>query len=75
MSAIDVVGSQGGRVLRVAAGAAIITSGRRVGGGRGALIAAAGVVPLAAGALDVCLLGPLVHGPLKGAAFRAHRAA
>jgi hypothetical protein len=24
--------------------------------------------------MDVCVLGPLVGGPLGGAAFRAHRA-
>ena len=36
--------------------------------------AAVGVVPLAAGALDICLLGPLVHGPLRGKAFRQQRA-
>lgn len=74
MRPIDVIGSQPGRVLRVAAGTALISWGLRRGDGRGRAVAAAGVVPLAAGAADVCLLGPLVHGPLRGKAFRDHRA-
>lgn len=74
MSAVDVLGSQRGRALRVVAGAAMIGSGARVGGAQGALLGVAGAVPLAAGAMDLCVLGPLVGGPLSGAAFRAHRA-
>ncbi len=73
MTPIDLIGSQTGRVLRVGAGLGLITAGLRRGDGRGRALAAAGVVPLAAGAADVCLLGPLVHGPLRGAAFREHR--
>jgi hypothetical protein len=71
---VDVIGSQPGRVLRVAAGSALIGWGLRRGDGRGRAAAAAGVVPLAAGVADVCLLGPLVHGPLRGKAFRQQRA-
>jgi hypothetical protein len=48
--------------------------GLRRGDGRGRAAATAGVVPLAAGVADVCLLGPLVHGPLRGEAFRQQRA-
>jgi hypothetical protein len=74
MKPVDVIGSQPGRVLRVVVGSAVIGYGLRRGDGRGRAVAAAGVVPLAAGAADVCLLGPLVHGPLRGQAFRDHRA-
>jgi hypothetical protein len=74
MKPVDVIGSQFGRVLRVVAGSAVIGWGLRRGDGRGKAVAAAGVVPLAAGAADVCLLGPLVHGPLRGKAFREQRA-
>ncbi|MEX2290358.1 MAG: hypothetical protein WD794_08545 [Mycobacteriales bacterium] len=63
MKPVDVIGSQPGRVLRVVAGSAMIDWGLRRGDAGGRAAAAAGVVPLAAGAADVCLLGPLVHGP------------
>jgi len=71
---VDVIGSQPGRVLRVVVGSALIGWGLRRGDSRGRAFAAAGVVPLTAGAADVCLLGPLVHGPLRGKAFRQQRA-
>ncbi len=74
MTPIDLVGSQPGRLLRVAAGAGIITVGLRRADNRGRAFAAFGLVPLAAGAADVCVLGPLVHAPLRGQAFREHRA-
>ncbi len=71
---IDLIGSQPGRALRVVAGAGMIAGGLRRGDTRGKALAAAGLVPLAAGAADVCLLGPLVGGPLNGARFRRQRA-
>ena len=74
MKPVDAIGSQPGRVLRVVVGSTVIGWGLRRGDSRGRAVAAAGVVPLAAGAADVCLLGPLVHGPLRGQAFRDHRA-
>lgn len=75
MKPIDIIGSQPGRLLRIVAGAGLITAGLRRRDARGRVLAAAGVVPLAAGAADVCVLGPLVHGPLQGEAFRQHRRA
>ena len=75
MPPIDVIGTQSGRVLRIVAGTTIIAAGLRRGDGRGRVLAAAGLVPLAAGAADVCVLGPLVGGPLRGKAFRDHRSA
>jgi len=74
MTPVDLIGSQPGRALRVLAGAGLIAAGLRRGDGRGRVMAAAGLVPLTAGVGDVCLLGPLVHGPLRGQAFREHRA-
>ena len=75
MKPIDVIGSQPGRVLRIVAGTTIIAVGLRRGDGRGRALAAAGLVPLAAGTADVCVLGPLVGGPLSGKAFRTYRRA
>jgi len=63
--------STAGRVLRVSAGVALIVVGGLLGGGWWAL-AVVGLVPLAAGALDVCLFNVLFGQPLKGAAVRAH---
>jgi len=74
MTPIDLIGSQPGRVVRVLAGVGLIAAGLWWGDGRGWAVAAAGLVPLTAGVADVCLLGPLVHGPLRGKAFREHRA-
>ena len=74
MTLIDLIGSQPGRAARVLAGAGLIAAGLRRGDGRGRLVATAGLVPLSAGVADVCLLGPLVHGPVRGQAFREQRA-
>ncbi len=59
-----------GRATRVTAGLALITIGGVVGGGWWAL-AAVGLVPVAAGALDLCLFNPLLHQPLRGKTVRA----
>ena len=61
-----------GRVSRIVAGLALIVLGLlSVGGTGGIILAVIGVVPLAAGVLDVCLFAPLFGGPLKGAEARA----
>lgn len=57
-----------GRGLRVAVGALLIYVGLTVVQGvAGTLLAALGVVPIAAGLLNVCPIGPLIGAPLKGA--------
>ncbi|HZJ55901.1 MAG TPA: DUF2892 domain-containing protein [Myxococcaceae bacterium] len=56
-----------GRGLRVAVGALLIYLGLSVVEGvGGTLLAAAGVVPIVTGLLNVCLLGPLLGAPLQG---------
>ena len=59
-----------GRVARVIAGVALIVFGGLLGGGWWAL-AVVGIVPLAAGTLDVCLLNVVSGQPLSGKAVRA----
>lgn len=60
-----------GRALRVAAGLAIIATGLlAVGGTTGYAVAAAGLIPLLAGGLDFCLLGPLFGAPFSGPRIR-----
>ena len=69
MPVLDFLGSQPGRVVRIVAGLALITSGVLLGGGWLAL-AAVGLLPLAAGMFDFCVLGPLFHLPFLGPRFR-----
>lgn len=61
-----------GRVVRVGAGILLIASGLAMGGG-GYVIAAVGLVPLAAGALDRCVITGLADGRWTGASVRASR--
>ena len=60
-----------GRGVRIAAGLLLIVWGLFLGGG--VVAAIIGVLPLAAGVLDVCVLAPLFGGPFKGAEARAKR--
>ena len=48
----------------------LIAVGALLGGGWWAL-AVVGLVPLAAGLLDVCVFAPLFHRPFNGARLRA----
>jgi hypothetical protein len=60
-----------GRAIRIAAGLALIGIGLfRVNGTRGIAIAVVGLVPLLAGAFNVCVLAPLLHVPFEGAEVR-----
>lgn len=54
-----------GRLARVLAGIAMIVVGAVLGGGWW-ILAAAGLLPLAAGAFDLCLIAPLLRAPLRG---------
>ena len=63
--------STAGRVVRVIAGVALIVVGGLLGGGWWAL-AIVGLIPLAAGVLDVCLFNVLFGQPLSGKAVRAN---
>jgi hypothetical protein len=63
--------STAGRAVRVVAGLALIVVGALLGGGWWAL-AVVGLVPLAAGALDVCLFNVLFGQPLSGKVVRAN---
>lgn len=59
-----------GRGLRVVFGGVLIYVGLSVVQGvAGTLIAAAGIVPIATGLLNVCLIGPLIGAPMKGSSL------
>ena len=62
--------SMAGRALRVIAGIALIVVGALLGGGWWAL-AVAGLVPLATGVFDVCLVNALLGQPLSSRVARA----
>ena len=65
MSLINFMSSSVGRLVRVVAGVALIVVGLALGGGW-LTLSVIGLVPLLAGALNVCLLTPLMGQPLKG---------
>jgi len=72
----QLMAATGGRAARVVAGIALIGLGVGVVGGTGGLIlAVVGLVPLIAGAVDVCIFSALFGGPFRGPDIRACRPA
>ncbi len=65
--------SPAGRFARVAAGAALIAWGYTMHSTGGAVLAIVGLIPIAAGAFDLCLLGPVFGLPLSGRGIREAR--
>lgn len=65
--------SPAGRITRILAGLILIAVGLWVvTGAAGVILAIIGLIPLAAGLLDVCLISALFLGtPLRGADVRA----
>jgi len=62
---VDFMRGTGGRLFRIAAGLALIVVGLAVvGGAGGVVIAVLGLVPLAAGVFNFCLLGPVRREPV-----------
>ncbi len=57
-----------GRGVRVAAGIVLLIVGLVVGSAAGWVLAIVGVVAFLAGALNVCLLAPLLKAPFSGKA-------
>lgn len=57
-----------GRLLRIVVGLALIGWGWAASN---LILAAVGLIPLAAGVFDLCLLAPLLGGPVSGARIRA----
>lgn len=74
MAFVEWMGTPLGRGLRVILGALLIYVGLAVVQGvGGTLLAAVGVVPIATGMLNICLVGPLLGAPLKGPSKPAPR--
>jgi hypothetical protein len=61
-----------GRAIRIVAGIALVVGGPlAIGGAAGFVVAAIGLVPLLAGAFDVCVFSRLFGGPFAGVEIRA----
>jgi hypothetical protein len=64
--------SPAGRIMRVAAGLALIGWGLLgLGGAVGIVVAVVGAVPLLAGLVDVCVFAPLFGYSISGSKTRA----
>ena len=68
MSFARFMASPAGRGIRVAAGVALIIVGLVIGSTGGYILAIVGVLPVLAGALNVCVLAPLLKAPFSGKA-------
>ncbi len=70
-SLVQFLASMNGRVLRAVAGIILIVLGVAVvGGTAGWIIAIVGLIPLAAGVFDFCVMAPLMGFPFWGRDIR-----
>jgi len=69
MAILRFLGSQPGRIVRIVAGLALIATGGLLTGAWLSLVVV-GLLPLAAGVFDFCVLGPLLRLPFVGPRFR-----
>jgi hypothetical protein len=69
MGLASVMSTMPGRVVRIAVGIAMLAIGAALGGGWWVL-AVAGLLPISAGVMNVCLIAPLIRAPLSGADAR-----
>jgi hypothetical protein len=71
MDFVRSLSSPAGRVLRALLGVAMIVLGAVLGGGW-YVLAVVGLLPLAAGVFDFCLIAPLLHRPMASNKLRAN---
>jgi hypothetical protein len=64
------INSPAGRIARVVAGLILIVWGYISGG---IVLIIIGLIPLAAGALDLCLISALLGGPISGKKIRGEK--
>ena len=71
MGLVRFMASGAGRLLRVVAGVVLIVVGFMVVKGTGGwIVAVVGLIAFASGAVNFCLLGPLMGGPFWGSALK-----
>lgn len=63
--------STAGSYLRIVVGLALVIAGLAMQSTGGYILAAVGLLPLAAGAFDWCIFAPLFRMPFSGKAIRA----
>ena len=69
---VSFMASSTGRIVRIVAGFGLIALGfLGIGGAAGLAVAAIGLVPLIAGAVDICVFAPLFGCPINGPEIRA----
>ena len=69
---VTFMASTAGRLIRIAAGIALVLWGLMgIQGTAGIVVAVIGVVPLAAGLFDFCVFAPLFGNPMSGPRIRA----
>lgn len=61
-----------GRWLRIIAGAALIFWGWSMHSAAGMIVILVGLVAIAAGVFDFCLIAPILHAPFWGRQIRAN---
>lgn len=72
MAFAQFMASPAGRGLRIVAGIALIALGiLAIDGIGGIIVAVIGLVPLAAGVFDLCLIAPVFGAPLMGKDVRS----
>jgi len=64
--------SAAGRWLRIIAGAALIFWGWSMHSGTGMVVMVVGLVPIAAGVFDFCLIAPMLRVPFWGRQIRGN---
>jgi hypothetical protein len=69
---VSFMASTTGRIIRIAAGVALVLWGlMSIQGTTGIVVAVIGVVPLVAGLFDFCVFAPLFGNPMSGPKIRA----
>ena len=69
---VKFMASSTGRIVRIAAGLALIAWGLAgLRGTTGTIVAVVGLVPLLAGLFDFCVFAPLFRNPMSGRQIRA----
>jgi uncharacterized membrane protein len=69
---VSFMASTTGRIIRIAAGVALVLWGLTgIQGTTGIVVAVIGVVPLVAGLFDFCVFAPLFGNPMSGPKIRA----
>ncbi len=67
MRFVEFMNTMAGRLIRIVVGFVLVIAGLLIGGTAGWIVGVVGVVPMAAGVFNFCLLAPLFHAPMHRA--------